>query len=50
MVISYPKLSNKVSIYVLKGEESKNAVKIATYPQKSKLSPHFGFMLSSTLT
>ena len=48
MVISCPKLSNKVSIYVSKDEESKNAGKIAICTLGNKLSPHFGLFLSST--
>ena len=42
-------IKQSINLYVLKGEESNNAVKIATYALRSKLSPHFGFILSSTL-
>ena len=43
-------IKQSINLYVLKGEEFKNAVKIATYALRNKLSLHFGFILSSTLT
>ena len=45
-----PKINKQsINLYVLKGEECKNVDKIATYALRNKLSPHLGFLFSSTL-